>query len=131
MRSNIWSNIWINDYKCVNNKKLSRKYSRLFYKLGIVLSHCALFIIMTLSMRFIRAKSDENISSPDISQEMFIYRQLHARSRYILYTDFQQQFAHSYMRDTILMFNECIWRSVLDNDWKLLWFLSHHEVSIA
>jgi len=74
MRSNIWSNIWINDYKCVNSKKLSRKYNRLSYKLGIVLSHCALFIIMTLSMRFIRAKSNENISSPDISQEIFIYR---------------------------------------------------------
>jgi len=29
---------------------------------------------MTLSMRFIPAKSNENISSPDISQEMFIYR---------------------------------------------------------
>jgi len=74
MRSNICSNIWINDYECVNSKKLSRKYSRLFHKLGIVLSHCALFIIMTLSMRFIRAKSNENISSADISQAMFIYR---------------------------------------------------------
>jgi len=75
MRSNIWSYICINDFKCINNKKLSRNYSRLFsYKSGVILSHSALFITMTLSMRFIRAKSNENISSPDISQEMFSYR---------------------------------------------------------
>ncbi|KAH0946201.1 hypothetical protein HN011_010167 [Eciton burchellii] len=41
---------------------------------GVIFSHLALFMTMTLSMRFIRAKSNENISSSDISQEMFIYR---------------------------------------------------------
>jgi len=45
-----------------------------FHKLDVVLSHCALCIITTLSMRFIRAKCNENVSSPDISQDMFIYR---------------------------------------------------------
>jgi len=133
MRNNIWSNVCINDYNCINNKNLFRNYNKLFSYKSVILSYSALTILVTLSMKFISAKSNENISSPNISQAMFIYRlnympQLHARSRYVLCSDFH---AHSYMRDNLFMFNSYIRRFVFDNVRKLLRFIRNREVSMA
>jgi len=112
----------------INNKKLSRNYSRFFsYKSGVIFSHYALFIAMT-SMKFIRAKSNENILSPDISQEIFVYR-----VNYMLNLDMYHVpiFMHPAMHDVLYVFNNYIRRSVPDNGRKLLQFVHSRQVNIA